>query len=244
MLRRSIKAENMKLKGSKLWLACLFIPCIPAIMGTFNYLQNLGMLSESWYSLWTQITLFYANFFYAPLIAVYCAYMWRLEHLEHNWNVLMSVPVKYSDVFLAKLAVILKVTIVLQIWVGILYLICGKIVGLPGIMPIEILWWLVRGTIAGMVISAIQLLLSMVIRSFAIPIGLALIGSVAGFLFVSMGNTLIWPYALMVAGMNANRSNDVMSGELIQFLISVVIFMGGFIGIAVNLLRRRDVRAD
>lgn len=244
MLGRSIKAENMKLRKSKLWIACLFIPCIPAVMGTFNYSQNLGMLSEGWYSLWTQITLFYANFFYAPLIAVFCSYLWRLEHLEHNWNVLMSAPVKCSDVFLAKLAVILKVTIAIQIWVGILYLVCGKIVGFPGFMPVEILWWLVRGTIAGVVISAIQLLLSMVIRSFAIPIGLALIGSVAGFLFASMGNSLIWPYALMVAGMNANRSNDVMAGELAQFLISAAIFMVIFTGIAVNLLRRRDVRAD
>ena len=66
MLLLAIKAENRKLHGSVIWLACLLLPVIPAIMGTFNYTQNLGILTSSWYSLWTQLTLFYAMFFYAP----------------------------------------------------------------------------------------------------------------------------------------------------------------------------------
>lgn len=239
-----MKAEMMKLGRSKLWIACLLIPCIPAIMGTFNYWQNTGILKEQWYSLWTQLTLFYANFFYAPLIAIFCSYLWRLEHLERNWNVLMSVPVSYSDIFLAKLAVILKVTIFLQLWVGALYIICGKLVGFQGFPPAEILWWLVRGTAAGMVIGSIQLLLSMVIRSFAIPIGIALMGSVAGFLAAASGNGMLWPYSLMVMGMNANRSEDMMSGGMIQFLAEIIIFMIIFTGAAITLLKRKDVKTS
>ncbi|MFR2020841.1 MAG: hypothetical protein ACLS6G_10240 [Christensenellales bacterium] len=30
--------------------------------GTFNYLQNLEILTDGWYSLWTQHTLFYSLF--------------------------------------------------------------------------------------------------------------------------------------------------------------------------------------
>lgn len=242
MLKRSIKAENLKLRKSKLWIAGLLIPCIPALMGTFNYMQNLGLLKSQWYSLWTQMTLFYANFFYAPLIAVYASYLWRMEHLEHNWNVLMSVPVSYKDIFLAKFAVILKTTLFLQIWVGILYLICGKLIGLPGIMPAEIIWWLVRGTLGGVVIGAVQLLLSMKIRSFAVPVGIALMGSIIGFLAVNVGKSFLWPYALMVLGMNSNRSEDVMAGEMARFFISAAVFLVFFIWIAVHLLKSRDVK--
>ena len=50
MLIHCIKAENLKLKHSCIWLACLIIPCIPAVMGVFNYLQNLELLKSGWYS--------------------------------------------------------------------------------------------------------------------------------------------------------------------------------------------------
>ena len=63
MLLRCIKAENMKLKHSIIWSACILIPIIPAVMGTVNYLNNVGLLTEEWYSLWTQFTLFYSWLF-------------------------------------------------------------------------------------------------------------------------------------------------------------------------------------
>ena len=42
MLTRCILAERKKLRHSLILPACILIPIIPAIMGTFNYLQNLG----------------------------------------------------------------------------------------------------------------------------------------------------------------------------------------------------------
>lgn len=116
MIRLCIKAENKKLRHSVIWAACILIPIIPAIMGTFNYEQNLGILTGKWYSLWSQLSLFYSCFFYAPLIALYCSYLWRLEHLNHNWNVLMTAPVSIPGIFFSKLAVILKVTVITQVW--------------------------------------------------------------------------------------------------------------------------------
>jgi len=44
MLTRCILAERKKLRHSLILPACILIPIIPAIMGTFNYLQN-GILS-------------------------------------------------------------------------------------------------------------------------------------------------------------------------------------------------------
>ncbi len=76
MLYRCIQAENLKLKHSVIYLAFLVIPIIPAIMGTFNYMQNLELLKSGWYSLWTQVTLFYASFLCAPhrhLLLLYLA---------------------------------------------------------------------------------------------------------------------------------------------------------------------------
>lgn len=243
MVLRCIKAENMKLKHSIIWSACIFIPVIPAVMGTFNYLNNVGLLTEGWYSLWTQFTLFYSWLFYAPLIALYCSYLWRLEHLNSNWNVLMTAPVPVRDVFLGKLAVIFRVTLFTQVWVFLLYVICGKLCGLPGAAPLDTVLWMLRGTLAAAAIGTMQLLLSMIIRSFAVPIGIALAGSILGFLFINKGWELYWPYSLMMAGMNSNKSEDTLGGNLIPFLVSVAVFFAVFAGAAVMWLKKKDVKA-
>ena len=66
MLIRCIRSEKKKSRHPILWLATLGIPLIPTIMGTFNYLSNLTIITPGWHNLWTQETLFYANFFSAP----------------------------------------------------------------------------------------------------------------------------------------------------------------------------------
>ena len=51
MLKRCIRAENRKLHTSPIWLLFLILPLISAGYGTFNYLQNLEILTDGWYSL-------------------------------------------------------------------------------------------------------------------------------------------------------------------------------------------------
>lgn len=245
MLHLTIKAENRKLKGSVIWIACFLIPVIPAVMGTFNYWMNREMLTGEWYSLWSQLTLFYSLLFYAPLIALYCSYLWRLEHLEHNWNVLMTLPVPVRDIFFGKLYVIVKVTLITQLWLFVLFCFCGRLAGFQGLPPVTILLWTLRGTAAALAIGAFQLLLSMCIRSFAIPIGLALPGGILGFLLTSYSRNAAYfcPYALMLVGMNSISYEDRMTGQLAPFLASTVIFFLLFCGIGILILKKRDVRA-
>ena len=74
MLCKLIRAELMKLRRSPVWLAFIVMPVIPALMGTFNYLENLELLHSEWYSLWTQHTLFTDYIFLPLLIGIYCSY--------------------------------------------------------------------------------------------------------------------------------------------------------------------------
>lgn len=233
----------MKLKHSHIWLVFLVIPVIPAVLGAGNYLNNLALLKSEWFSLWTQHSLFYANFFYAPLIALYCAYIWRVEHLNHNWNSLMTMPVPVRNIFLSKLALSLGCTVVLQLWMWILFTITGKVVGLPGMPPMEILFWLLRGSVGGLAIAALQLVLSMVIRSFAVPIALALMGSILGLLASNGGLGLLWPYSLMLMGMNANKDENMVE-NMAGFSISTVAFLLLFIAAGILYLRKRDITAS
>lgn len=240
MLLTCIKTEHKKLKHSHLWLVFLVIPVIPAILGTANYLNNLGLLKSEWYSLWTQLSLFYANFFYGPLIALYCSYIWRVEHLNYNWNKLMTMPVSEEMIFGSKLILSLGCTLFLQCWIWVLFLAAGKLAGLPGMPPVQILYWLLRGSVGGMVIASLQLMLSMAIRSFAVPIALALLGSVIGLLVSNWGYGLFWPYSLMMMGMNSNKTEDVI-GNVLGFGICAGVFLILFVAAGILYLKKKDV---
>ena len=138
MLRRCICAENRKLHASPIWLMFLILPIISAGYGTFNYLQNLEILTDGWYSLWSQHTLFSSMFFLPALLGVFCAWQWRLEHTGHNWNRFMTAPVDIECLYLAKLIVAAGVSVLAQACIGALFLLGGTLAGLEGPFPREL----------------------------------------------------------------------------------------------------------
>lgn len=245
MLLACIKSENAKLHHSIIWFACFLLPIIPAIMGVFNYLANIEVLQEGWNDLWTQVTLFYSMFFFPPLVGLYAAYLWRIEHFNYNWNKLMTMPVPVRDIFFGKLFVICKVSVITQIWMMILLFIAGKYAGIEGVFPAYMIWWALRGLLAAVVIGALQLFLSMIIRNFAIPIGIALFGGILGMISANVSDkaAFFWPYALLFKGMNSNHTQDTLSGMNNLFLLSTIVFFLIFVVISVIILKKRDIKA-
>ena len=215
MLKRCIIAENRKLHASPIWVIFFVLPLISAGYGTFNYLQNLEILTERWYSLWTQHTLFYSMLFFPAMVSAYAAYLWRLEHLGHNWNLIMAAPVRPFALFAA-----------FSDW-----------------PTVSIVFYLVRGIFGCLAVAAVQLLLAMLIRSFAVPIFLGLVGGIAGMLIGSKGYALLWPYCLMQQGMNANRSTDVLAGNVLPFLLACAGWLAVVLLTAKVLLEKTDVKA-
>lgn len=83
----------------------------------------------------------------------------------------------------------------------------------------------------------------MKIRSFSVPIGIALIGSVTGMLIINKDMGLVWPYSLMLLGMNSNKTEDSLAGGFLPFLISAVLFSIIFCFISVRLMKHQDIRS-
>ena len=244
MLKRCILAENRKLHASPIWVMFFLLPTISAGYGTFNYLQNLELLTDGWYSLWTQHTLFYSMLFFPAMVGAYAAYLWRLEHLGHNWNLIMAMPVRPLDLFAAKFVVVAKLALLTHGYVFALFVICGKLFAhLPGFPPATLPLYLLRGALGALAVIAVQLVLAMVIRSFAVPIFLALLGGISGMLAGSKGLSLFWPYCLMQMGMNANKQEDVLSGAYLPFFVSCLLWLAALFLLAWLLLRKRDVKA-
>lgn len=244
MLKCCILAENRKLHASPIWVMFFLLPTISAGYGTFNYLQNLELLTDGWYSLWTQHTLFYSMLFFPAMVGAYAAYLWRLEHLGHNWNLIMAMPVRPLDLFAAKFVVVAKLALLTHGYVFALFVVCGKLFAhLPGFPPATLPLYLLRGALGALAVIAAQLVLAMVIRSFAVPIFLALLGGISGMLAGSKGLSLFWPYCLMQMGMNANKQEDVLSGAYLPFFVSCLLWLAVLFLLAWLLLRKRDVKA-
>ena len=158
MLKRCIVAENRKLHRSPIWLLFFVMPLVSASYGTFNYLQNLEILHERWYSLWTQHTLFYSMLFFPAMVAAYAAYLWRLEHMGHNWNLIMAAPVPPLDLFFAKFCVVFKLALFTQVWELTLFVACGKLFArFPDWPPVELILFGLRGTVGALAVIAAQL---------------------------------------------------------------------------------------
>ena len=80
-------------------------------------------------------------------------------------------------------------------------------------------------------------------RSFAVPIFLGLVGGIMGMLLGSKGFSLLWPYCLMQQGMNANRSEDMLAGNAVPFLLACAGWLAVVFVIAGVVLEKRDVKA-
>lgn len=242
MLLKLIRVEQMKLKRSPVWIAFLLMPVIPAILGTLNYLNNLGLLESEWYSLWTQHTLFSCYFFLPIMIGIYCSYIMRLEQNNHNWNKVLTLPVPRGMVFIAKLAVVSFMVLLSEIWIGALFVISGKIVGMNAALPIrELAIWCLFGTLGGIVMASIQLMISLFLKSFALPVGIAFAGGISGLIFLAKDLGHIWPYSLMAYGMNSNSPQQMLESGYLLFVVVCIVYIVLFTIISGIILSKKDV---
>lgn len=217
------------------------MPIIPAVLGTLNYLQNLDLLKSEWFSLWTQHTLFTCYFFLPIMIGIYCAYLMRLEHNRNNWNKILTMPLPRPMIFLTKLITITLMIALSELWIGILYVLSGKIIGMEADVPYRfILIWCCCGTLGGMVMASAQLLLSLYIKSFALPVGIALAGGISGLLFLAKGFGHVWPYALLAYGMDANSPQQMPENGYAAFAVVCAGYIFVFSCISCFLLKHRD----
>ncbi len=238
---KTIRTEHIKLRRSPVWIAFLALPMISAFFGTFNYINNLSLLKSEWFSLWSQHSLFLCYFFMPALIGTYCSYLWRLEHTGHNWNSFLTAPVPVLSLYLGKLAQAVAMTILSNIWILLLFYLCGRLSGIQSAFPGIALEWFICGIIGGIVICCVQLLISLVIRSFAIPIGIALVGGIGGLMMTNKGLGLNYPYSLYSMGMRANKPQ--MEIDLVTFAVNSIGYIVIFAALSVFYLHKHEMAA-
>ena len=238
MILRVLRAERIKYRRAPVWLAVVILPLFPAVLGTANYLANLEVLQQQWYSLWTQHTLFASYFFLPALLAVFCAWQWRLEYARHHFNNLLAAPVSHWAVYLSKLLPAVGMSFLAQLVTGLLFLAGGAAAGIDAPVPPQLAEWLLCGGLGGMAVCAVQLFLSLLLPSFAIPVAIALVGGIAGLMVTAQGLGLWFPYSLLSLGMRAN--DPTMELNVAVLFLSSVGYTCLFALLTVLLLKKRD----
>lgn len=243
MLFQLYKAERIKLKRSPIWLAFLVVPVIPAFLGTMNYLNNLEILKSEWFSLWTQHTLFTSYFFLPILMGMYCSYLMRLEKNNHNLTKLLTLPISRKALFLAKLLSAGKIILLTELWIGVLFLISGKLAGMSAKPPVgELIIWCLFGVLGGLVMAALQLIISLFSDSFTLPIGICFVGGMTGLIVMSKGYGHVYPYSLMAYGMVSNNNRQQLTVEgYPQFVIICIGYLIVFTVIGAMIMERKEV---
>lgn len=244
MLWQLCKAERMKLKRSPIWVLFIVVPMVPAFLGTVNYLNNIEILQSEWYSLWTQHTLFTSYFFLPILLGVYCSYLIRMEKNHRNLTKLLTLPISRKQLFIAKLISAGSIILLTEAWIGILFLISGKLAGMTAKPPVgELVIWCLFGALGAVVMEALQLIISLFCDSFALPVGISFAGGFSGLMAMSkfkLGH--VYPYSLMAYGMVANNSRQRLTVEgYPQFVFVCILYLVLFTALGAYLMERREV---
>ncbi len=242
MFFRSFRAECMKLKRSFIWLALAVLPLLSAAIGTFNFMANIGILKKEWFSLWTQHALFYCVLFGPALTGVYCAYVCRLEHLNHNWNMVMTQPETVFTFVLSKLSVVSVLSAATQVLIGIFFIVSGKLAGFEAPVPIQLAYWLVRGWLSLIVYASLLLVPALIVRSFAVPVALGLIGGFLGLPALIKGYGVYYPFSLLPLSMCSHNPSEPMQCRASTFIISCILYISVGIVVSSFWIKRTDVK--
>lgn len=246
-----IANEILKLRRTHLWTVILGLPATSVGLGALNYMANQDALSRGWTSLWSQYGLFHGLLFLTLAIAVLASAVWRQEHRGNNWNLLLTSPRSISGLLGAKIAVLGGLVLVMQLVFVVLGITVGTVLGVSEALPWSLPAAAMVTVLPAVAVAAWQSLLSMVIRNFAAPVGVALLASVVSAGVVGSqipGVTYLLPPALVfqtsslgsaaVADAGALSASAVMGVAVASTLLAALAW-----GLAVALVRTRDVRA-
>lgn len=181
-----IICEFKKIIRSNLWLPLIIIPLFANIFGSINYSNNTQILTKEWYSLWTQVYLFYGMIFYPGIIGIICAYIWNEEHKSGLKHILL-MPHKPIDYVISKNILGYILAIIVQVYFILCYIFIGKFVfKFSSPVPIELIALGCFSALLSIQMITIQNYLSLKIKAFAPPIGIAIVFAIGGFLVSAM----------------------------------------------------------
>lgn len=246
------RAELTKLKRSSTWIIAFVLPILAVTTGTINFAGNSNALDSGWASFTSQVVLFYGLLFYSMGISLLAATAWRMEHRGTNWNLLLTATAKPFRLAAAKVgAVFIPVTLMQVVLVTGTAFSGIFVLHLEGPFPWGFAVVGFIALVAALPLITVQSLLSMLLKSFAAPVALCLLGCVAGVAAVT-STTLkpigyILPQAINTRALNLGsiaiaESGGLTIGDAASLLITSLALTAALAWITVPLIQAVKLR--
>lgn len=245
MLGKLIRIELVKMKSSLFPLFLVGFNILSILIGSVIFAANIEWIANDGNKslvLWGQSSLYSSQIFFPILIGVLCAVSWQYEENDRNWQRMSTVPVKQSNLVLAKFFSIQIYTLINQGIFFLLFCLSCFILSVPEVRYLDFISWSILGWLGTFSITAIQLFLSIKLRSFTFPIILATAGAILGLMTLFVGKTLftVFPYTQITIAMRARNPVNFSLYEFILFVGILVVWT--FVGLfsALIVLKKRE----
>lgn len=169
---RMLKVEWMK---TQWWLVALVIATGPLLAVAFGVDPGAGLSgAEAWKKAYGTTTVQYAWMFYPLLAGVLAALICRPEHKGGGWKQLLALPVRRTEVYLAKYSMLVAELAIANLLFGAVFVAVGLLqhMGTAGIPWTEIGRSLLAGWLAVLPLAAVQLWASTRWASFGASLAL------------------------------------------------------------------------
>lgn len=204
----SLVIERRKTKRGWVLLAVsTMLAVLNVVNGATNYLRNIDSFQEqgvTWLAVWGQGGLLWAILFLPFLITIRAASLTRMEHEQGNWRRLASYGA-IAHVYRGKFALLFGFVLYCQAVFTLATLLASFALGFSLGMNdvVAMLCWGLLGTIGGITVAAIQLVVGIIVRSYATTVAIGLIASVGSLMATLASGVLeaIYPYAQAGVGM-------------------------------------------
>lgn len=205
---KAFRSEWLKLRHSGMvWLligATAFIPAINLAVGLLRDAGEGGEAANIWNLIIQNNLMAFTGFFFPMFLVLMIGRLVYLEHRSDTWKLLETQPVPRFAIYFAKWEVGVLIALVALLGLLLFTFVAGGVLmifrkdyALDKNTPDMALALAAVGRywVASLGIISLQYFLGLMIRSFAWPLGIGLIGIIAGGIFSGFGVFPWFPYA-------------------------------------------------
>lgn len=187
----ALKAEQLKRKGTGIYITAVIMGAIiPIIITIVTFFMDDEVKPGLPYNMFIKtlelIVSSFSGFFFPLLIIITASRLTQFDHKNGGWQLMETQPVRKISIYFSKFTILLLTNLtailafVLTTYIGVLIL--SWTTDVPEVAyvafePSTTLWLIVRLFLAGIVLSALQYAISVLLPSFiwSILIGIALL---------------------------------------------------------------------
>lgn len=243
-MRYYILAEWKKLNKIQLLIIGIAFVALSSFIGLGTYFANQSVLIDGTQDkvMWGQLTFYYTQILYPPMIAIFIAISLSQEFERKNLEMLRSNAISIKKLLISKLSTVTSLTIPIQLIILIIYIVALKVadVKLTSFVVLA-LKWTILSILSSLSILCIQAFAYAKTRSFGQSIGISAIGAIGGFVLLFLNENLnkFYPYSQPMIALRSRALSDISGSDLAVFIIVNITYGLIFYRLTINALEKQ-----